>query len=57
MRSMRNRVASFPFSTKLLLAFPLFEKGGQGGFAVYLPARKAKQIPLDPPFSKGEEMP
>ena len=38
-----------------LSAFPPFEKGVQGGFAVVLPARKAKQIPLDPPFSKGEE--
>jgi hypothetical protein len=38
---------------KALLAFPPFEKGGQGGFALDLPARKAKQIPLDPPFSKG----
>jgi len=40
---------------KSLRAFPPFEKGGQGGFALDLPARKAKQIPLDPPFSKGEE--
>jgi hypothetical protein len=41
--------------TKAMLAFPPFEKGGQGGFAVDLLTRKAKQIPLDPPFSKGEK--
>ena len=38
-----------------LSAFPPFEKGGQGGFALDLPSRNATQIPLDPPFSKGEE--
>jgi primosomal protein N' (replication factor Y) len=31
-------------------AFPPFEKGGQGGFAL----QGKKQIPLDPPSSKGE---
>ncbi len=56
MASMRNGVASFSFSKKLSLAFPPFGKGGQGGFALDLLTRKAKQIPLDPPFAKGEEI-
>ena len=55
MRSMRNRVPSFSFNKKLLPAFPPFEKGGQGGFAVDFIHPKKKQISLDPPFTKGEE--
>jgi len=34
-------------------AFPPFEKGGQGGFA--LDVEDQRQIPLYPPFSKGEK--
>jgi len=30
--------------------FPLFEKGGEGGFFQGIP----RQIPLDPPFPKGD---
>ena len=55
MGNMRKAIVLAAVHGKALLAFPPFEKGGQGGFAVDLPARKAKQIPLDPPFSKGEE--
>ncbi len=37
------------------LLFPPFEKGGQGGFAFRARAEQnPEQIPLDPPFSKGE---
>jgi hypothetical protein len=37
------------------LLFPPFEKGGQGGFAFRARAEQMpEQIPLDPPFSKGE---
>lgn len=57
MGSVQKAVVSETFKRKALSAFPPFEKGGHGGFAVDLPARKAKQIPLDPPFSKGEETP
>ena len=39
-------------TTSLCPAFPPFEKGGQGGFA--LDAEGQRQIPLYPPFSKGE---
>ena len=35
------------------LCFAPFEKGGYGGFALDLASSK-KQIPLNPPFSKGE---
>jgi primosomal protein N' (replication factor Y) (superfamily II helicase) len=35
-------------------AFAPFEKGGHGGFAFAAAAQAQKQIPLDPPFSKGE---
>jgi hypothetical protein len=35
------------------LCFAPFEKGGYGGFALDL-ALEQKQIPLGPPFSKGE---
>jgi hypothetical protein len=35
------------------LCFAPFEKGGYGGFTFDL-APEQKQIPLDPPFSKGE---
>jgi hypothetical protein len=37
----------------LLLPLPPFGKGGYGGFALAL-ASGQEQIPLDPPFSKGE---
>ncbi len=57
MGSMRKAVVSAVSQRTALSAFPPFEKGGQGGFALDLPARKAKQPPLDPPFSKGEEAP
>jgi hypothetical protein len=39
-------------STREYVAFPPFEKGGQGGFAL---RHSQKQIPLCPPFSKGEK--
>ena len=55
MGNMRKAIVLAAVHGKALLAFPPFEKGGQGGFAVDLLARKVKQIPLDPPFSKGEE--
>jgi primosomal protein N' (replication factor Y) (superfamily II helicase) len=35
-------------------AFAPFEKGGHGGFAFAAALQAQKQIPLDPPFSKGE---
>jgi hypothetical protein len=35
------------------LCFAPFEKGGYGGFAFDL-KQKQEQIPLNPPFSKGE---
>ena len=57
MGRIRNTTVPAAFKKKTLSAFPPFEKGGQGGFALDVPARKAKQIPLDPPFSKGEETP
>ena len=35
--------------------FAPFEKGGYGGFALrVMPRQEQKQIPLDPPFAKGE---
>ena len=33
--------------------FPPFERGGQGGFALDL--QRQEQIPLYPPFAKGEK--
>ncbi len=57
MGRLRNTTVPAAFKKKSLSAFPPFEKGGRGGFALDVPARKAKQIPLDPPFSKGEETP
>ena len=37
------------------IGFPPLEKGGQGGFALDLrKADREEQIPLDPPFAKGE---
>jgi hypothetical protein len=57
MTSIRKSIVRAAFKRKALTAFPPFEKGGQGGFALDLPARKAKQIPLGPPFPKGEETP
>ena len=57
MGNIRKAIVFAAVHGKSLLAFPPFEKGVQGGFAVVLPARKAKQIPLDPPFPKGEETP
>jgi hypothetical protein len=43
--------ASFVFD------FASFEKGGHGGFALDPAVQKQsqRQIPLSPPFSKGEE--
>ena len=36
--------------------FAPFEKGGHGGFALrMLQQQEQKQIPLDPPFAKGEK--
>ena len=36
--------------------FAPFEKGGYGGFALrMLQQQEQKQIPLDPPFTKGEK--
>ena len=55
MVSIRKTVVSAVSNRTAHSAFPPFEKGGQGGFALDLPACKAKQIPLDPPFPKGEE--
>lgn len=40
-------------TTFACLAFPPFEKEEQGGFA--LDAEGHRQIPLYPPFSKGEK--
>jgi hypothetical protein len=40
-------------TTSVCPAFPLFEKGGQGGFAFDVEVQR--QIPLYPPFSKGEK--
>jgi hypothetical protein len=40
-------------SQQYLPAFPPFEKGGKGGFAFGM-RQGQKQIPLNPPFSKGE---
>jgi hypothetical protein len=57
MTSIRKTVVFAVSNKTARSAFPPFEKGGQGGFALDLPARKAKQIPLGPPFSKGEEAP
>ena len=37
-------------------AFAPFEKGGHGGFAVAVTGKEQKQIPLNPPFSKGEAL-
>ena len=38
--------------------FAPFEKGGHGGFALrVMPGQEQKQIPLDPPFAKGENKP
>ena len=54
MRSNGSTSASLSFN-RSQLAFPPFEKGGQGEFAVDLLNRKPKQIPLDPPFAKGEK--
>ena len=35
--------------------FAPFAKGGHGGFALrVMPGQEQKQIPLDPPFAKGE---
>ena len=45
-------------SASLCSGFAPFEKGGYGGFALALASRsnsqKQKQIPLNPPFSKGD---
>lgn len=57
MGRVQKAVVSETFRRKALYASPPFEKGGQGGFALDLPARKATQISLDPPFPKGEETP
>ena len=38
--------------------FAPFEKGGHGGFALrMMQQQEQRQIPLDPPFSKGENKP
>lgn len=57
MGSVQKAVVSETFKRKALSAFPPFEKGGKGRFALDLPVRKQKQILLDPFFSKGEETP
>ncbi len=57
MGSIQNITVPAAFKENAFLAFPPFEKGGQGGFAVDLLICTAEQIPLDPPFSKGEETP
>ncbi len=47
-------VSASAFSSASAVAFPPFEKGGQGGFALNTSLSKKKQIPLYPPFSKGQ---
>ncbi len=57
MGRIRNTTVPAAFKENMLMAFVLFEKGGQRGFALDLPDCKSEQIPLHPPFSKGEETP
>ena len=47
-----NRAEEGAFASQL--HFPPLEKGGQGGFKLAASDAIRQQIPLDPPFSKGE---